>query len=134
MPLVRYELGDYAEMGEPCACGRGLPVIRRILGKTRHMLRLPDGSMHFPRFGEARFPRIAPVQQFQVVQQSLEAIEVRLVVARALTGDEEAKLRDHVLEHLKHPFGISFAYVADIPRAASGKYEDFRCEVAPAGG
>jgi phenylacetate-CoA ligase len=33
MPLLRYELGDYAEVGEPCPCGRGLPVLSRILGR-----------------------------------------------------------------------------------------------------
>ena len=33
MPLVRYELGDYAEVGAPCPCGRGLPVIKRIVGR-----------------------------------------------------------------------------------------------------
>jgi phenylacetate-CoA ligase len=44
MPLLRYELDDYAEVGQACACGRGLPVIRRILGRRQNMLRLPDGG------------------------------------------------------------------------------------------
>ncbi|TFG81265.1 MAG: phenylacetate--CoA ligase family protein, partial [Chromatiales bacterium] len=43
MPLIRYRLGDYAEFGDPCPCGRGLPVLRRIHGRQRNMLRLPDG-------------------------------------------------------------------------------------------
>jgi phenylacetate-CoA ligase len=34
MPLVRYDLGDLAEAGNPCACGRGLPVLRRIVSRT----------------------------------------------------------------------------------------------------
>lgn len=33
-PLIRYELGDIAEFGAPCACGRGLPVISRVLGRS----------------------------------------------------------------------------------------------------
>jgi phenylacetate-CoA ligase len=33
MPLIRYELGDTAEVGAPCACGRGLPVLTRILDR-----------------------------------------------------------------------------------------------------
>jgi phenylacetate-CoA ligase len=33
-PLIRYELGDLAEVGAPCACGRGLPVIARVLGRA----------------------------------------------------------------------------------------------------
>jgi phenylacetate-CoA ligase len=30
MPLIRYEIGDYSEVGPPCACGRGLPVLTRV--------------------------------------------------------------------------------------------------------
>jgi len=33
-PLIRYELGDLAEFGAPCTCGRGLPVISRVLGRS----------------------------------------------------------------------------------------------------
>lgn len=43
-PLLRYELGDFAEVGPPCRCGRGLPVLRRILGRMRNRVRLPDGG------------------------------------------------------------------------------------------
>jgi phenylacetate-CoA ligase len=32
MPLLRYSLGDFAEVGSPCACGRHLPVLKEILG------------------------------------------------------------------------------------------------------
>lgn len=33
MPLIRYEIGDYATLGERCPCGRGLPVLERIVGR-----------------------------------------------------------------------------------------------------
>ena len=48
MPLIRYEIGDYAEVGPPCACGRGLPVLARILGRSRNMLTLPAGDRIWP--------------------------------------------------------------------------------------
>lgn len=130
MPLIRYDLGDYAEAGEHCACGRSLPVIRRILGRVRNMLRLPGGELRSPRFGEAQFAAIAPVRQFQVVQRSLEDIEVLLVVTRPLTAEEESALRVLILRNLGHSFSIRFSYREDIPRTASGKYEEFRSEVS----
>jgi phenylacetate-CoA ligase len=34
MPLVRYDIGDLAEVGDPCPCGRGLPVLKRIAGRV----------------------------------------------------------------------------------------------------
>jgi hypothetical protein len=33
MPLIRYDVGDMAEVGAPCACGRGLPVLKRVSGR-----------------------------------------------------------------------------------------------------
>jgi len=42
-PLIRYDLGDYAEMADTCPCGRGLPALKRIMGRRRNMVRLPDG-------------------------------------------------------------------------------------------
>lgn len=129
MPLIRYDLGDYAEAGEDCSCGRSLPVIRRILGRVRNMLRLPGGDLRSPRFGEAQFAAIAPVRQFQVVQRSLEDIEVLLVVKRALTAEEAAALRTLILRSLGHPFSVRFSCCGEIPRNASGKYEEFRCEI-----
>ena len=129
MPLIRYDIGDYAEAGDPCDCGRGLPVIRRIVGRVRNMLRLPDGGMRHPRFGEAQFGRIAPVRQFQVIQKTLHDIEVALVVAHPLTPAEEDTLRVLIIKNLAHPFTVAFVYRDDIPRSAGGKYEDFRSEV-----
>jgi phenylacetate-CoA ligase len=37
MPVIRYDIGDYAEVGEPCPCGRGLPVLRRLVGRASRM-------------------------------------------------------------------------------------------------
>ena len=48
MPLLRYAIGDYAEAGASCSCGRGLPVINRILGRVRNMLVLPGGEQRWP--------------------------------------------------------------------------------------
>ena len=35
-PLLRYDIGDYAEVGDACPCGRGLPVLRRHGPATEH--------------------------------------------------------------------------------------------------
>jgi phenylacetate-CoA ligase len=34
MPLLRYDLGDCARVGAPCPCGRGLPVLDRVVGRA----------------------------------------------------------------------------------------------------
>ena len=125
MPLIRYEIGDYAEVGEPCPCGRGLPVLRQILGRTRNMLMLPSGEMRWPAFILYEWAKLGPIRQIQAIQRSLEEIEIKMVVSHPLTQEQEKCLYAKVAEDFDHQFQIKFNYVDKIPRSASGKYEDF---------
>lgn len=136
MPLIRYEIGDYAEVGEPCACGRGLPVLRRVLGRQRNMFTMPDGRTRWPVV-EARdlagvFEDLPPITKFQVVQKTLELLELNLVTLRPLTPKEEEAIRSYVKRGLEYDFDVQFNYVEDIPRTPRGKYEEFRSEVSSA--
>lgn len=129
-PLIRYDIGDYAEASGPCPCGRGLPTLKRIYGRERNLVRLPDGSRHWPIFGMAKFRDIAPVIQFQFVQTERELIEFRLVAARRLTAAEEQALTALVQAELGHPFTLSFVYFeGEIPKSANGKFEEFVCSI-----
>ena len=128
MPLIRYEIGDYAEVGEPCPCGRGLPVIKRILGREQDMVTLPNGEKRWTLLSSGNieaFLKIAPVRQYQFVQKNLHTIEARLAVERELTGIEKEKLVEWIVNKLDHPFTVEFSFVDEIPRSPSGKYQDF---------
>jgi phenylacetate-CoA ligase len=129
MPLVRYDIGDYAEVGEPCPCGRGLPVLKRILGRVRNMLTTADGRRYWPVFGTRALMDSAPVRQYQFVQKTTDLVEARIVTDAPLSGEQEARFRDRVLSMLPAGLALRFAYVADIPRAASGKFEEFVSEL-----
>ena len=130
MPLIRYAIGDYAEVGPPCACGRGLPALARILGRVRNLLTLPSGERMGAMFVNDVF-KDAPVAQFQVVQHALDHLEMRLVPTRPFTSDDERRISDRVIGRLGHPFRITFSYLEEIPRGPGGKFEDFRSEIVP---
>jgi phenylacetate-coenzyme A ligase PaaK-like adenylate-forming protein len=130
MPLVRYELGDYAVAGAPCACGRGLPVLERILGRRRNMFVAADGRRLWPSFGARGFTDVAPVRQHQLVQKSHALLEARLVTAAPLTPAQEDALRALILRNLPGGVEVRFAYLDAIARSANGKFEDFMSEVA----
>jgi phenylacetate-CoA ligase len=129
-PLIRYELGDFAEMGKPCPCGRGLPVLKRILGRVRNLVTLPTGEKFFPRMAIQSLNEIAPIELIQMVQTSLEHIEVRLVVPREVTGEEEARIAVILQDRLRHPFNLTFTYHDRIARGPGGKFEQFRSEIS----
>ncbi len=123
MPLIRYDLGDYATRGAPCPTGLGLPVLESIVGRVRNMLQLPGGDRVWPRFGSNALGRVAPVKQFRLVQHSLERVVLELVADR-LSPELEARVRKVVLDTLRYPFELELEYKAEIPRSASGKFED----------
>lgn len=132
-PLIRYEIGDMAEFGEPCSCGRGLPVIRKIHGRKRNRLILPSGQNVFPYLGEhGEISRETGVEvhQFQCIQHSLEEIELKLVMERPLTEPEQTRVAGLMQRHLGHPFRIVFSFPADIPRGPTGKFEEFISRMA----
>ena len=69
------------------------------------------------------------MRQLQVVQKSLEAIELRYVAERDLTEAERQALSAVLSRCIGHPFQVRFTRLPAIPRSAGGKFEDFICEV-----
>jgi phenylacetate-CoA ligase len=127
MPLVRYSILDYAEPGEPCPCGRGLPVLKRILGRSRNLVAMPDGTRVWPAISVAALTlaEVAPISQVQLIQHSVARMEARLVTARRLTVNEEQQVVRIIQESLRHPFHIQLTYLDAIPRSGGGKFETF---------
>lgn len=125
-PLIRYDIGDFAQTGPRCPCRRGLPTLRRILGRERNLVLMPDGSRHWPMVGFHRYRQIAPIIQYQIVQIDGERMEVRLVCERKLSEAEEEALCAQIRKSLGHSFAMSFRYFDDeIPKNSNGKFEEF---------
>jgi phenylacetate-CoA ligase len=128
-PMLRYENGDMAELGEPCACGRGLPVLKRIIGRVRNTAILPNGDRLMPNLMTGPLLTDLPIKHFQLIQKTTELIEARLVVGRPLTTDEETALADYFNKGWRYEFKFKFVYVEEITRGSNGKYEVFVSEV-----
>lgn len=138
-PLIRYDLGDYAEVGPACPCGRGLPTLRRILGRRRNMVHLPNGQRHWPYVPVNLIRAAMPgLKQCQLVQQTAQQIDARIVV----TTDDWAAVKTHawkayeialgkaIQEALGYPFSIYFQYQsAALKKTESGKLEEVICNV-----
>ena len=132
-PLIRYEIGDYAEVGEACSCGRGLPVLKRIMGRYRNLLMLPDGTRRWPRLGyQGGLRDIAPIDLMQMIQCDQTHIDVRLVMPRRLSAAEQENLTGFIRKNLGYPFSLRFEYVDGIRNPANGKAEQFISRLGPA--
>ncbi|MGH8758377.1 MAG: phenylacetate--CoA ligase family protein [Burkholderiales bacterium] len=127
MPLIRYALRDWAERGPTCPCGRGLPTLRRVLGRTRNMAFSPDGKQFWPVLGLHRFRQAIPdLRQYQLLQTENDAITVNLV-CRPPPSAQQLQMLQEVLEEA---MGYAYRWTwriqdTELPLTASGKFEEF---------
>lgn len=125
MPLLRYDTGDYAEVGERCPCGRGLPVLKRVLGKEYSLFTLPSGEKRIPTAASHLFARMPGVMQFQMAQVAPLDIEVRLVATCELQAAERARIVAAITNQLGAQFTVRIKLVDSIARLPGGKYMEF---------
>ena len=123
MPLIRYEIGDYAIASSgSCTCGRTLPLIGKVIGRGINLFRLPGGRLQSP------WPLIGPLkaratlQQFQVVQESFDHYVVRYVSDREIDRDAEQQIASSFAKTLATELTVSFERMDSIPRTAGGKF------------
>lgn len=131
MPLIRYGVED---MGIPtsrkCSCGRGLPMMERVTGRTADFLVRPDGSLVAGvSLVERTLTAIQGIEQMQFVQEQAELLRVNLVVRDGYDGNGEIALR----RELQHVFGpemrLELRYLDGIPQEPSGKYRFSICKL-----
>jgi phenylacetate-CoA ligase len=137
MPLLRYDIGDYAEAGEPCPCGRGLPVLTRILGRRQNMLRKPGGGELWSLLSSsdlAHLLSLAPIRQYQIAQTRPDALVLRVVAARPLVDAEREALSEWAAKKFAAGFRIAVTEHDELPRGPGGKFHDVLNEVADSSG
>lgn len=127
MPLIRYENQDQIEITRsPCPCGRTLPSITRILGRERHVFTYIDGSQSWPFMLKHEYAPFLPSRQLQGVQKTTTDIELRFVRdANNNTPIDHAGLETFLQKRLHPSINLEIVEVDSIPRAASGKFEEW---------
>ncbi|MEQ1899986.1 MAG: hypothetical protein ABL866_04565 [Devosia sp.] len=130
-PLIRYDQGDLAVTGGPCACGRTLGVIASIAGRTAHLFRFPDGrniSMSLSVEEQRKFG----ARYWQIAQVAPLVIEVRYVPAGEGHGDAERLTS--IIRTKTHPdVKVKFSRRADLNRADGRKFIEYVYEVDDSG-
>ncbi len=122
LPFVRYRVGDMATLSDqPCRCGRGLPLLASLQGRTLDMIRTRDGRLVPGEFFPMVLNECLSVLQYQVVQPDLDHLEIKVV------GKTGAAAPDftHIAAELRKAVGadvhINITQVDSIPLTAAGK-------------
>lgn len=126
-PLIRYAVGDYAQAVESFD---GRDRVGRVFGRSRNMFVRKDGTSLWPYFRTQAIAEMPEVQQWKLIQNQLGEIVVQLVVEGELSEVSRQRIEGIVLEHLPEETVVRFDLVRDIPRSASGKFEDFESRLS----
>jgi len=121
MPLIRYEVGDcayFAGTSSTCNCGRTLPIIGGIEGRTEDMIVTRDGRrIEGP---DTVFKADWPIKEAQIIQESFDLIRVCIIPA----PDFDIVTESALISGLQDRVGdmeIRVEKVTDIPRTKAGK-------------
>lgn len=127
MPLIRYAVGDYAKRSPtPCKCARSSRTLSRIVGRERNLFRFMDGTSFWPSLNIDNFRSIVPFQQWQITQDRLDHVVVRLVTAQIGAAGDNNAFQAAMRQALHPSLSVDVEYVLDIPRAEGGKFEEFQ--------
>jgi len=125
MPIIRYELGDFAVAGPPCDCGLQSPVLSRILGRNRNLARLPDGRLRYVSFPGQKFLQIAPLRDYRLIQRGASLMEVQVECPVTLTAQQHAAIGDFVRDCMGFPIAVEVKQVPRVQHEAATKREEF---------
>lgn len=121
MPFVRYRIGDLGKLSEDlCSCGRGLPLIYSIEGRTGDTIKTKSGMLLLPELFIHSFKDL-PVTQFQVTQETIEELKIKIVRGSGYSEKDTKHLVRQIRQLAGKEVNVEIEFTNSIPLAKSGK-------------
>lgn len=120
-PFLRYEIGDLASFSsKSCSCGRGLSLLSSIEGRSFDIIQCPNGNRVAGTFWTICLRRYQGVVRFQVVQEELDVLRLKLVTDESYDKSSESQIISDVYDKCGK-ISVVFDYVDVIELTKSGK-------------
>lgn len=123
MPFIRYDTKDLGHIvSDVCGCGRGSKLLKEIVGREQELLETPEGKFIHGEFFTHIFWEIKGVKEFQIVQNKLDKITVKMVVEENFDEKQMDKIRE-IIKRRSSEWKVEFMLVDQIERTKAGKYK-----------
>jgi len=122
LPFLRYRIGDRGVLSDgPCPCGRLGQVLERLTGSSGDSLSLPDGSsISYVTFGPI-FWETPHIRRWQIVQEVVDRVTVRLDVEDGFTEEEAGIIRAGIHARSGGQLAVDIRLDDPIVRTGGGK-------------
>jgi phenylacetate-CoA ligase len=122
-PFIRYRTGDMGVLDDrACPCGRGLPLLREIQGRTTDFVVAENGTVMHGLALIYILRDLPEIAAFKIVQESRQRVSVQVVSAAPIAEATEARIRKGFLARLGGGVDVVIERVESIPPERSGKY------------
>jgi len=123
MPFIRYEIGDLGvATTKMCSCGRGLPLIADVVGRSLDVIRTPEGKIVPGEFFPHLFKDYSGIARFQVVQDKINHLVIKLVPTDKFEDAARSKIDQEIRKAVGSTMVLDYQVVSEIPLTATGKY------------
>jgi phenylacetate-CoA ligase len=107
MPLIRYDIGDIAEFGEPCDSGFNWPVLNQVNGRIRDSIILPNGDFRLVTFFDSKMLGTRKLRDYQIILfQNVIAFLYHVEIE--LNDEEQSDIEREILEAFKLDLPVVF--------------------------
>ena len=121
MPFLRYEIGDLGIPGTPgtCKCGRGLPRIKNLIGRTTEIFTFGDGTK---TAGEVFIHMLKDLslQEYQFFQTHPDRLALRTLVS--ISPMQKDSIRQRFRPLLPSGVVLDFEKVSALTKTPTGKF------------
>ena len=122
-PFIRYRTGDMGTLSQqPCACGRGLPVLKEVQGRTTDFVVAQDGTVMHGLALIYTVRDLPGVERFRIEQVSIDQTVVQVVVGPAFDSATEQRIVRDFKARLGESVEVRIDRVRQIANEASGKF------------
>jgi phenylacetate-CoA ligase len=122
-PFIRYRTGDIGTLDtKACSCGRGLPMIREIQGRSTDFVVAQDGTVMHGLSLVYILRDLPEVRAFKIIQESLDLTRVLVVPENTLSPDLASRIEKGFKARLGQGAAINVESVSEIPKEKSGKF------------
>jgi phenylacetate-CoA ligase len=120
-PIIRYDIGDFAQLENQCPCGHDGPTIFNIFGRGKHFLRHPNGKL-LPFYLSTRaLLEAVAFKECRIRQAEIDTVTIELGGRENITADEETKLKKLLIKATDPAFHIRIVPVKEIDWSGNPK-------------
>lgn len=130
-PFIRYRTGDIGILDEKvCPCGRGLPLLKEIQGRTTDFVVAQDGTVMHGLALIYILRDLPGIKAFKIIQESLDRTRVLLATDREFDEQNCVVIITGFKQRLGESVKIEIERVPEVPKETSGKFRYIVSKVA----